>query len=115
LKKKALLPIAFTSRFLFSEVAGAKFVNLTEANPFHHAWICEGDVSPSRSTEPPTFLPLSPENDTVHAVDTISLSSSLNAGNSSTASSRVLDEIYCETDWQPTGVSETICLTIKKA
>ena len=53
-------------------------------NHFRHPWNCEGDVSPNRSTEPPIFLPLSPENDTVYAEDTISLSSSLNAGTPNT-------------------------------
>jgi hypothetical protein len=30
-------------------LAGALFVNFTEANPYYHMWICEGDVSPDRS------------------------------------------------------------------
>jgi uncharacterized cupredoxin-like copper-binding protein len=38
------------------------------------ALACEGDVSSVRSTEPPQFLVLSPENYTVHAADTVFLS-----------------------------------------
>jgi hypothetical protein len=102
--KKATLALTLAT-LLFSAVAGARFVNLTEANPYHHIWLYEGDVSPDRSTEPPTILILSSENHTVHAVDTISLSLNVSIGNSSTASSMVLDEIYCETDWQPNNLS----------
>ena len=91
---KTIMPLTHISVLLLSAGAGAGFFNLTSANPLHYAWICEGGVSPSRSTEPPTFLPLSPENDTVHAVDTISLSSSLNVRNSSTlkVGNSVLDQ-----------------------
>ena len=72
--KKPIMPLTSISALLFSAVAGARFVTLTKANPVQPIWICEGDVSPSRCTEPPIVLILSSENHTVHAVDTISLS-----------------------------------------
>jgi hypothetical protein len=102
---KTLLKTAFIAVLLLSAVAGTRFVNLTEANPYHPIWIYEGDVSPDRSTEPPTILILSPENHTVYAVDTISLSLNVSIGNSSTASFRALEEMYYETDWQSNNIS----------
>ena len=103
--KRTVLDLTVILALLFSAVAGARFVNLTEANPYHHIWLYEGDVSPDRSTEPPTIFILSPENHTVHAVDTISLSLNVSIGNSSTASSCVIEEIYCRTDWQSNNIS----------
>jgi hypothetical protein len=88
--EKTMLTAAFISVLLLSALAAAQLVNLAEANPFHHVWTCEGDVSPDRSTEPPLIVVLSPENYTVHAVDTVSLSPIVSVGNSSTAFSRVL-------------------------
>ena len=75
--KTTIMPLTPVSVRLFSAVAGARFVTLTEANPFHCVWICEGDVSSDRGTEPPIILALSPENDTVFAADTISLTSNV--------------------------------------
>ena len=46
--KRLVLAPTLISVLLFSAGAGARFVNLTEANPFHHVWMCEGDVSPDR-------------------------------------------------------------------
>jgi hypothetical protein len=79
--KRTVLAPTLISALLFSAVAGARFVNLTEANPYHHIWLYEGDVSPDRCTEPPRILILSSENHTVHAVDTISLTLNVSIGN----------------------------------
>jgi hypothetical protein len=73
MKKKTLLTAALSSVFSFSAFAGLKRFSLAMAIPLSHVWICEGDV-PDRCTEPPLFLVLSPENYTVHAVATVSLS-----------------------------------------
>jgi len=99
-KKKTVLTAAFISLFL-AAVAGTQFVNLGWANPIHNSWIYEGDVSPDSSTKPPTVSILSPERNNVYATDNISLSLKVSIGDSSTASSRVLREIYCKTDWLP--------------
>jgi hypothetical protein len=83
MKKKLLLIAVFSSVFSFAAFAGLKRFILARANPFYHVWICEGDVLPDRSAEPPLILVLSPENYAVHAVATVSLSLSIVVGTSS--------------------------------
>ena len=90
MKKKMLLIAVFSSLLSFSVLAGLKRFSLAAANPFYHVWICEGDVLPDRSAEPPLILVLSPENYAVHAVATVSLSLSMVVGTSGKVFSWVL-------------------------
>ena len=105
LRKKWVLTAVFITVLLMSAIAATQLVNLGRANPYHHIWIYEGDVSPDSSTKPPAISILSPENDTVYGVDAVSLSINVSIGDSSTASSRVLEKIYYETDWQSNNIS----------
>jgi hypothetical protein len=79
-----------------------RLVYIAKSNPIYsiHEEVNMGSVDPDQSTKPPTILTLSPENNTVYGVDTVSLSLNVSIGDSSTASSCVLDFIYCKTDWQ---------------
>jgi len=104
-KKKTLLIAVLISGLLFSAEAGTQIAQLGMANPIMHYWVNAGDVAPDENTEPPAILILSPENNTVYGVNTISLSLNVSIGASSTASFCVLDEIYYETDWQPNNTS----------
>jgi hypothetical protein len=104
-KKKTVLTAVLTSALLFSTLAVTMLMQLGKANPIMHYWVNKGDVAPDQNTEPPAILIRSPENNTVHTVDAVSLSLNVSIGNSSTATSRVLDEIYYETDWQSNNVS----------
>ena len=105
MNKRALLFAALLSTLLFTGVAGTQLVHLGKANPIMHMYHNLGDVAPDKNTEPPTISIFSPENDTVYGVDVVSLSLNASIGHSSTASSCVLDEIYCETDWQSENIS----------
>ena len=105
MEKKTLLTAIIISALLFSAVAGTQFANLGKANPIMHYRVNAGDVAPDQSTKPPTILILSPENNTVYGVDTVVLSLNVSIGDSSTASSRVLEEIYYKTDWQSNNIS----------
>lgn len=96
---------AFILALLLSALVGTQLVCFVGANPYADIWIYEGDVPPDNSTRPPTISILSPENDTVYGVNSISLSLNVSIGNSSTASSRLLETIYYEADWQPKNIS----------
>ena len=105
MKKKTLLTTVLASALLFSAIVGTMLVQLGKANPIMHYWVNKGDVAPDQNTEPPSILVVSPESNTVYGVNAISLSLNVSIGNSSTASSRVLEEICYETDWQPSNTS----------
>ena len=105
MKKKTVLTAVLTSALLFSTLAVTMLMQLGKANPIMNYWVNKGDVAPDENTEPPAILVLSPVNNTAYGVHAISLSLNVSIGNSSTATSRVLDEIYCETDWYQNNVS----------
>jgi hypothetical protein len=104
-EKKTLKTAALISALLFSAIAGTMLVHLGKANPIMHYWVDAGDVAPDQNTKPPAILIRSPENNTVHTVDAVSLSIDVTIGDSNTASYRVFEEIYYETDWKPNNVS----------
>ena len=104
-EKKSRITAAFISALLFSAVAGTTLVHLGKANPIMHYWVDARDVAPDQYTKPPAVLIRSPENNTVHTVDAVSLSLDVTTGDSNTASYRVFEEIYYETDWKPNNVS----------
>jgi hypothetical protein len=104
-KKKTLVTSIIISALLFSAVAGTQFSTLGRANPYHNIWICEGDTYPDSSTEAPEISVLSPEKEKVYATDSVSLNLEVKVGDSNTAASRFLREIYCKADWLSTKFS----------
>jgi len=104
-EKKTLITAIIISTLLFSALAGTQLVTVGMANPYHDIWICEGETYPDSSTEAPEISVLSPENDKVYATDTISLNLKVKVGDSNTAASRFLSEIYCKADWLSTKFS----------
>jgi hypothetical protein len=102
---KVLFVLALLSTLLSTGVVGTQLVYLVKSNPIHHYWVNVGDVAPDENTKPPAISIFSPVNDTVYGVNVVSLSLNVSIGDSSTASGCVLEEIYCETDWQSNSIS----------
>ena len=71
--KKSLLMTTVLSVFGLSPLVHFEKQEVAETTK-KAALACEGDVSSVRGTEPPQFLVLSPENYTVYAADTVTLS-----------------------------------------
>jgi hypothetical protein len=105
-----LLKVVFLTIILCSALAGTLFFPLGKANPHMVIPYYSGDVAPDWTTEPPTVLIFSSENNTVYGSDDVSLSLNVSVGDSKTASWRFLENIYYETDWQSnkTSVYENI-------
>ena len=107
---KVLLVAVSLSTLLFTCVAGTTLVHSGKANPQMSIPYYSGHVAPDWSTEPPTVLIFSPENNTVYGSSDVSLSFNVSVGYSKTASWCFLENIYYETDWQSnkTSVYENI-------
>jgi hypothetical protein len=75
-------------------------VTLTEANP-----TCKiiGHHNPDSETEPPTFMILSPKNETTYSYN-FNLSFTVNVGISETAYKTMIIEVYYEADWLSTPI-----------
>jgi hypothetical protein len=104
MKKKTRFAAAFISLFI-AIIAGTQLATVGKANPYHNIWICEGDTYPDSNTEAPEISVLSPKNDKVYATDTVNLNLKVKVGDSNTAASRFLREIYCKADWLSTKFS----------
>lgn len=104
MKKKTRFTAAFISLFI-ALVAGTQLATIGKANPYHNIWICEDDTFPDSSTEAPEISVLSPKNDKVYATDAVTLNLKVKVGDSNTAASRFLREIYCKADWLSTKFS----------
>ena len=104
MKSKPLLAAASILALLFLAVGDACFVELAGANPIHDMWAYSGEVPPDLNTNPPVISIFSPENDSTYGAAIVSLSLNVSVGNSTTASSRVLEEIYYKADWQPNNI-----------
>jgi hypothetical protein len=100
MNKKMLVTIAFTSILLMSPVAGIQFVNLARADATTFSDISLGTISPDSNTKPPVVSVFAPENLTIIPTNVISLSINVSIGESSTAYSKYIDEVYYKTDWQ---------------
>jgi hypothetical protein len=98
--KKRLVTAAFISILLMSQVAGIQFVNLARADATTFSDISLGTILPDSNTKPPVVSVFAPENHTVYATNTISLSVNVSVGESSTAYSKYIGEVYYKTDWQ---------------
>jgi hypothetical protein len=81
---------------LISVVAGIQAVNFGKANP--SAVI--GSVPPDADTKPPKVSILSPNNGTWIAENSVILTCRVSIGESKTAWSRLINEVYYEADWQ---------------
>jgi len=91
---------------LASALIGRTLVTLTVANPtpydFYHSL---GTVPPDSKTQPPIISIFAPENRTEYSKSTIPISFNVSVGESSTASSKHVQEIYCKADWQTSNIS----------
>ena len=100
MENKPLLTAAFLSMLLLTAVAVIQTVNLAWANPFlYHEW-----GSPPYGTNPPAILISSPNNNSLHAADSVtfafnvSIRESKNTGYPQAVP--MLTEVYYEADWQ---------------
>ncbi len=80
-----------------SVLAGTGFIGGAKANFF---WWMEG-TTPDEYTEPPVISIVSPENNTVFSEDSVTLSFSVDVGESPTADITHLDLVGYERDWVP--------------
>jgi hypothetical protein len=98
LMRKVFPAAAFVSVLLLFTVAGTQIVKLGSANPYHFRLM--GEVPPDANTKPPTITIFSPENNTLYNRDSVDLYLNVSVGNSTTAASCFLWDVYYETDWQ---------------
>jgi hypothetical protein len=87
---------------LFLAVAGTKFINLGQANPYIRDWVKEGEIPAPEGTLPPTILILSPENNTAYASHTVSLTVNITMPESNNVT-LYISEIYYFASWLHTG------------
>jgi hypothetical protein len=100
MNKEALLVVALLSTLFFAGVAGTQLIQLAKSNPIMHYPVFVRTVAPDQYTKPPTISIRSLKNNTIYGVDTFYLTFNTSIGDSKTASSCLLEEIYYETDWQ---------------
>jgi hypothetical protein len=101
-RKKPLIKTIIISALLFLAVAGTKFVNLGQANPYIRDWVKEGEIPAPEGTLPPTILILSPENNTAYASHTVSLTVNITMPESNNVTLGI-SEIYYFASWLHTG------------
>ena len=79
-------------------------VNSAKANPLRLSHNL-GTEPPDSHTKPPVVSVFAPENNTVYATSALSLSFNVSVGESSTADSKYISEIYYKADWQTSNSS----------
>ena len=79
-------------------------VNSAKANPLRLSHNL-GTAPPDSHTKPPVVSVFAPENNTVYATSALSLSFNVSVGESSTADSKYISEIYYKADWQTSNSS----------
>jgi hypothetical protein len=94
--KRTAIALAIILALLISAAAGMQFITLGKANP--SAVI--GSVPPDEYTKPPEVSISSPNNGTWIAENSVNLTCRVNVGESKTAWSRLINEVYYEADWQ---------------
>jgi hypothetical protein len=89
---------------LFSLLITFLFINLAKANPtvFNDNL---GTIPPDINTKPPVVSQFAPKNYTVYATNVIPLFINVSVGESSTADSKYIGEIYYKADWQTKNIS----------
>jgi hypothetical protein len=95
--KTTKVPTAFIAVLLFLTLIEVQLVNLVGANfvPFY-----EGVKPPDANTKPPEVSITSPKNNSMHNTDNVSLCFKVSVGESTTASSTWIHELYYKGDWQ---------------
>jgi len=99
-KKKKIDRTASFWIFLFSLLVASFCVNSAKANGISTSHGSLGFVSPDSNTKPPVVSISTPENNSLYAINDISLFIEVVAGKSSTASLEYISKIYYKTDWQ---------------
>jgi hypothetical protein len=99
-RKKECSAIVLILTLLFSTLVSILLVNLARADATTFSDISLGTILPDSNTKPPVVSVFTPENYTVYATNTISLSINVSVGESSTAYSKYIEEVYYKTDWQ---------------
>jgi hypothetical protein len=103
-RKKKSAVIALFRVLLFSPLTIPVLVNVVRANPTIFSDTL-GTCAPDSNTKPPVVSVFAPANHTVYAANGISLSVNVSVGESSTASSKYISEIYYKADWQTSNFS----------
>ncbi len=98
-RKKKSTAITLFWALLFSLLITPVLVNVARANPTILSDTL-GTRAPDSNTKPPVVSLFAPENYTVYATNGIALSVNVSVGESSTASSKYIGEIYYKADWQ---------------
>ena len=95
MKRKAVA-LALILVFMASGVAGTRLVNLAKANP----WVGTDWVAPNGSTKPPILTIKSPEENSVHHSNNVTLSFNARLGESYSAGYMRIMKVYYQTDWE---------------
>lgn len=83
-----------------SAVSGAQLVNSVWANPYSHIFpVYSGEVAPRSDTQPPKISILSPEHNSTVNTDNISVSFKVEVGESKSAESTMVWNVYYKADW----------------
>jgi hypothetical protein len=94
--RRTALALTLILTLLSTTMAGTVFVSVVIANPFlGFDWI-----TADADTNPPSISILFPENNSVHNVNNMSVNLNVTIGESKTASSLRIMDIYYEADWQ---------------
>jgi len=101
-EKKPLLTIAFISALLFSAIAITLPVKEGNANPFLGYYF---DASPPSDMQPQTITLLSPENNSVYALNNLTFSFNVSLNSTDTWYHIHIDRIYYRASWQEDAVS----------
>ena len=94
--RRTKVATAFIAVLLFSTLIGVQLVNLVGANPIVYG----GEKPPDDNTKPPILSITSPENYTIHNTNKVVLIFNVSLGESTTAFSSWIHEIYFKGDWQ---------------
>jgi hypothetical protein len=97
-EKKLSLVVTLVSVFLLLAIGGTQ-LRLVVANPF----LYRERTPPPYGTKPPTVLMFAPANNTAYASNTITLILNVSVpqpSNSRSETTRMLTDVYYETDWQ---------------
>ena len=103
-RKKKCATTSLFGVLVISLLAILLLVNSAKANPLRLSHNL-GTEPPDSYTKPPIVSVFAPENNTVYATSTLSLSFNVSVGESSTADSKYISGVYYKTDWQTSNSS----------
>ena len=104
-RKKKIATTALFKVLFFSILIFPLLVNSARANPILTIPTSLGNKPPDSNTKPLTTSVFAPENHTLYATNIISLSINVSVGESSTADSMYIAEVYYKADWQTSNTS----------